>query len=192
MTRFIFLRHGPTHAKEMIGWTDRQADLSDTVALARLGAALPDDAVVVSSDLIRATATADAIQGPRPRLPHDPRLREIHFGQWEGLTHAEADARDAALLRAFWQEAGPTRAPGGESWDEMAARVHTATDALAASFPQRAVIVVAHFGAILAALQRALGVGVQQVFALRIEPLSLTELTLGPQGWQVGRINHNP
>ena len=72
MTRFFWVRHGPTHAKTMVGWSDLPADLSDHVALARLSDALPRDAVVVSSDLIRAVATADAIQGGRPRLPHDP------------------------------------------------------------------------------------------------------------------------
>ena len=66
ITRFHLVRHGPTHAKSMVGWSDLPADLSDTAALARLEAALPREAVVISSDLIRAVATADAIQGDRP------------------------------------------------------------------------------------------------------------------------------
>jgi hypothetical protein len=35
MTRFWLVRHGPTHAKAMIGWTDLAADLSDQSALRR-------------------------------------------------------------------------------------------------------------------------------------------------------------
>jgi alpha-ribazole phosphatase len=187
-TRMIWVRHGPTHAKAMIGWTDLPADLSDRAALARLSALLPD-APVISSDLGRAVATADALQGTRPRLPHDSRLREIHFGTWEARTHDEVAAIDPTPLRAFWEDAGPIPAPGGESWDDLSARINAATDALQG---HGTVIVVAHFGAILAALQRALGVGVQQVFAHRIEPMSLTEITRGPKGWHVGRINHLP
>lgn len=183
MRRLWLVRHGPTHAKTMIGWTDRPADLSDTARIARLAAALPD-VPVISSDLIRATATADALQGHRRRLPHDPRLREIHFGAWENLTHAEAEARDAALARAFWDQAGHVAAPEGESWNAMAARVTAALEAL----PEQA-IVVCHFGPILAALQRALGCDVQTVFAHRIEPLSLTEIGFDA-GWTIGRINH--
>lgn len=183
MRRLWLVRHGPTHAKAMIGWTDRPADLSDTARIARLAAALPD-VPVISSDLIRATATADALQGTRPRLPHDPRLREIHFGAWENLTHAEAEARDAVLLRAFWEQAGDVAAPAGESWNAMAARVASALEAL----PDQA-IVVCHFGPILAALQYALGCDVQTVFAHRIEPLSLTEIGFDG-GWTVGRINY--
>lgn len=185
MRRLWLVRHGPTHAKEMIGWTDRAADLSDTAALARLSAALPD-VPVISSDLHRARATADALQGPRPRLPHDPRLREIHFGAWESRRYAEVEAETPALIRAFWEDAGEVQAPGGESWNAMAARVQHALDAL----PPRA-IVVCHFGPILASLQRALGCDVQTVFAHKIEPLSLTELRFTDR-WQALRINHIP
>lgn len=185
MTRRLWLvRHGPTHAKTMIGWTDRPADLSDRDCLARLSAALPD-VPVISSDLSRAMATADALHGGRTRLPHDPRLRELHFGAWENRTHAEVDATEPALLRAFWEQAGDISPPGGESWNQMGRRVHAAMDDL----PPQA-IVVCHFGPILAMLQRAMGCDVQAVFAHRIEPLSLTEIAVEDAGWQVLRINH--
>jgi len=198
MTRLIWLRHAPTHARAMIGWTDHPADLSDHAALARLATALPVGAVWISSDLSRASATVEALFAARPalagdtRLPPDPRLREINFGLWEGRSHAEVEATEPARLRAFWQQAGPVRAPGGESWDDLCARVAAATDALLATGPGQTVVIVAHFGPILAALQRALGVDVQTVFAHQIEPLSLTETTRAGGRWQVGRINYRP
>ena len=101
MTRFWLVRHGPTHARTMIGWTDLPADLSDSAALRRLSAHLPKHAPVISSDLTRAMATADAL-GPRPRLPHDPALREINFGQWETRPFAEIEAESPDHIRAFW------------------------------------------------------------------------------------------
>lgn len=185
MTRFWWVRHGPTHARTLTGWADIPVDLSDTLAVGRLAAALPAGAPVVSSDLARARATADAIAGPRPRLPPDPRLREIHFGAWEGLTATEAEARDPGLMRAFWD--GAAAAPGGEGWAEMAARVRVAVTALAGP-PD--LIVVAHFGVILAALQWAQGVEARAVLAQPIAPLSLTEIARAGGGWRVGRINH--
>ena len=191
MTRFFWVRHGPTHAKSMIGWTDLPADLSDTAALTRLCAHLPAAAITISSDLIRATATADAIC-PGRRLPHDPALRELNFGAWEQRTFADIDAESPALIRAFWDEPGTVSPPGGESWNSLTQRVWTATDRLTAAHPGATFIVVAHFGAILAALQRALNIPAVQAFAHKIDNLSVTELTLAAEGWQVGRINHRP
>jgi alpha-ribazole phosphatase len=184
VTRFWWVRHGPTHAKVMVGWSDLPADLGDVAAVARLAGVLPPAAVVVSSDLIRAVATADAVQGARARLAHDPRLREIHFGDWEGKAWSEIDGPEA---RAFWDGAAP--APGGEGWGDLCSRVWAATDALA-SGGVADVVVVAHFGAILAALQRARGCSAAEVLAQRIDPLSLTEMAVGPRGWSLGRVNH--
>ena len=186
MTRFWLVRHGPTHAKTMIGWTDLPADLSDRDALRRLDAHLPQ-APVLSSDLSRAIATADAL-GPRPRLPHDPALREIHFGQWEARPFAEVEAEDPAPIRAFWDQPGQTRPPGGESWNDLTTRTWAALDRLQGTAPD--LIIVAHFGPILAALQRARGVTATQVFAQKIDNLSVTCLTLAPPG--VRSVNHRP
>jgi alpha-ribazole phosphatase len=190
MTRFLWVRHGPTHAKGMVGWTDLPADLSDRAAVSRLEAALPEEAVVVSSDLQRARATADAVAGPRRRLPHERDLRELHFGAWEML--AADDVPDQAALRAFYETPGEIAAPGGESWNAVSARVSAAADRLAAAHPGATVVAVAHFGAILTQLQRALGVSAYEVFAQRIDNLSVTELTLSGGRWQAGRINHRP
>lgn len=188
MTRFWLVRHGPTHAKTMIGWTDLPADLSDTAALARLGAHLPEGAPVISSDLVRAVATADAL-GPRPRLPHDPDLREMHFGDWETRAFVEIEAETPALIRAFWESPGDVRPPGGESWNDLTARIWAALDRLQGTAPD--VIVVAHFGPILAALQRALDLTAEATFAHRIDNLSVTSLRFGPPS-QVFAINHQP
>ncbi len=187
MTRFWLVRHGPTHAKAMIGWTDLPADLSNTAALTRLSAHLPPDAPVISSDLSRAVATADAL-GPRPRLPHDPDLREIHFGAWEARAFAEVEAETPDLIRAFWESPGDTRPPGGESWNDMANRVMAALGRLQGP-PD--LIIVAHFGAILAVLQRALDIPTTQAFSHKIDNLSVTSLTFGPPP-EVFAINHHP
>jgi alpha-ribazole phosphatase len=192
MTRLFLLRHGPTHAKSMVGWSDLPADLSDTAALARLSAHLPAQADVVSSDLRRASATADAIQGSRPRLPHIRDLREINFGAWELRRYADIEAEDPDHIRAYWEHPGDVRAPGGESWHQVCARVDTAIDKLIAQHPDRSLIVVAHFGVVVRQLQRALRLTPTEAFGHSIDPLSVTELTRTATGWQVGRINHRP
>ena len=193
MTRLHLVRHGPTHARVMVGWSDLPADLGDTAALSRLSAHLPGDAALVSSDLTRASATADAIQGNLTRLPHVSDLREINFGGWELRSHQEIEAEDPDLIRAYWDHPGDVRPPGGESWYEVCARVDSAIDSLIEAHADGDLIIVAHFGVILTQIQRALRLDPDATFAHRIDNLSVSELTLLPGGtWHVGRINHLP
>ncbi len=192
MTRFWWVRHGPTHAKAMVGWTDLSADLSDTAAIARLSAHLPQDAVIISSDLSRAVTTADALQLRRLRLSHDPDLREMHFGAWEMRSFAEVEAETPDHIRAFWETPGDVSPPGGESWNQLSARIGGAIDRLAATHAGRNIIVVAHFGAIVAALQRAEGLSTETAFGHRIDNLSVTRIVLQNSGWRCDGVNHRP
>ncbi|SLN42510.1 Putative phosphoserine phosphatase 2 [Roseovarius albus] len=190
MTRLFLVRHGPTHAKSMVGWSDIPADLSDTAQIARLDAFIPKDAIVISSDLIRASATADAITGERTRLPHDPNLREINFGDWE-LQQFDA-IEDQDHIRQYWDYPGDIRPPNGESWNEVSERVTHAVDGLMRSYPGSDFIIVAHFGAILTQVQHALRITAYETFSHRIDNLSVTELHLVDRKWHAERINHLP
>jgi broad specificity phosphatase PhoE len=183
-----WVRHGPTHAKTMVGWSDLPADLSDRAAIERLQAYLPADAPVVSSDLSRAVATADAIQEGRPRLGHVEGLREMHFGAWELRGHAEIEAEDPERIRAFWDQPGEVRPPGGESWNMLSARVTAAVERLPKT-PR--LIAVAHFGVILCEVQRTMGWTAERVFGERIDNLSVTRIVYGA-GAAVDPINHRP
>ena len=189
ITRFHLIRHGPTHAKCMVGWSDLPADLSDTAGLARLSAHLPPEAVVISSDLIRARATADAIQGNRLRLAPCPSLREIHFGTWELRTWREIDAEAPDHIRAFWETPGEVAPPEGESWNALMARVSARFDQLAQDYAGQDVVVVGHFGQILCQIQRAGGLSTTKAFAQKIDNLSLSRINYGPEGWRLGKIN---
>ncbi|MGP3697703.1 histidine phosphatase family protein [Rhodobacter sp. NSM] len=191
MIRLHWVRHGPTHATVMLGWTDRPADLSDEATLARLDAALPRGALLISSDLVRASATADALAEGRMRLAHDPRLREIHFGAWEERSFAAIEAGTPRRMRAFWQDAGPARAPGGETWHELRHRVTAAIREICEHHDGEDVVIVSHFGPILVSLQLSLGLGVQEAFGHRIEPLSVTSMALDPSGWKVIGVNQS-
>ena len=174
----------------MVGWTDLPADLSDRARLDRRSAPLPQDALLRSSDLVRATATADAIAAGRQRLPHDPDLREINFGAWEMARFDEV--ADPDHLRAYWDQPGDIRAPGGESWNDVSHRVNRAVARLQSQHPGRDIVVVAHFGVILTQVQKALGLRAYEAFAHRIDNLSVTELHPDGANWRAIRINHLP
>ncbi|KZY05582.1 MULTISPECIES: histidine phosphatase family protein [unclassified Sulfitobacter] len=193
MQTWHWVRHGPTHERNFVGWRDVPADLSDLRMLERLSRLLPQKAVLVSSDLQRSSATADAIATPaRIRLPDRKDLRELHFGEWDGLHHSEVSRRDPELSRAYWETPGDVVAPGGESWNEAATRVNRAVDAICEEQSARHVIAVAHFGVILTQVQRALGVRPEEVFKHKIDNLSVTALHHDGQRWSVGAINTLP
>jgi len=192
MTRLHLVRHGPTHAKTMVGWSDLPADLSDTAAISRLSDFLPASGLVISSDLSRTIATADAIQGTRQRLDHDPDLREIHFGDWELRNFKEIEAEDPERIRAYWEHPGDVRPPNGESWNEVATRVDRGIDRLISNHTGKDLIIVVHFGVILTQVQRAEKLTASEVFAHRIDNLSVTSIHIDDKAWSLQHINHIP
>lgn len=191
MTTWHWVRHGPTHEKAFVGWRDVPADLSDTAQISRLRQTLPGEALVISSDLLRASSTADAITGPgHNRLDHHAGLREMHFGDWDGM-HFEAVAeRDPFLSRSFWEEPGDVSAPGGESWNMAARRVSAVVQQMNVAHPGAEIIAVAHFGVILTQIQQALQVPAYDAMAHRIDNLSVTTISWDGDSGKVHRINH--
>ncbi len=172
----------------MVGWTDLPADCTDEAAFARLSAHLPAGATLVSSDLSRAVATADRL-APRRRLGHHPGLRELNFGAWEMRGFAEIEAEDAERLHAFWDRPGEVRPPGGESWNALCDRVEAALEALLAT-EAGDLVVVSHFGPIVAAIQRADRLSPEAAFAHRIDNLSITEIDASTTDWRLVRANY--
>ncbi|MGV6839535.1 MAG: histidine phosphatase family protein [Planktomarina sp.] len=186
-TTFHWVRHGPTHAREMVGWRDVPADLSDKSAIEALNAKLPPKAVVIASDLCRASDTADLLG--RTRLPNDPRLREINFGDWDGMPFDEVARTHPDLSRAFWETPGDVAPPGGESWNTAQTRVQDAVSDLRKAHEGQHIIITAHFGTILTQLQIALGCTASQALKFKIDNLSVTTLVDYGESWGVGRVN---
>ena len=193
MTTWHWVRHGPTHAKSFVGWRDVPADLSDRAQIDRLRNYLPDEAILVSSDLRRASATADALCGPQhERIAHNPHIREINFGIWDGLHFEEIARRDPVLSRRYWEEPGDIEAPAGESWNAASARVHAAVQRLNARHPNANIIAVAHFCVILTQLQRALRINAYETLSHKIDNFSVTRIEWEDEIACVSHINHLP
>ena len=124
------VRHGETPASRghtLAGWADvplTEHGEEEACALRALLAGERFDGVW-SSDLRRAVATARLAWG-EPRL--DARLREMSFGSLEGLLWESLDARGQEALARFEGFA----APGGESFEDLRARVLSFLDGLPA------------------------------------------------------------
>jgi broad specificity phosphatase PhoE len=106
---------------------------------------------LVSSDLRRAVDTADAV-GAACGLPVkvDPRLRETHLGQWQGLSVHEVEADWPGAI-ATWRSDPAWAPPDGESRIEVVRRARPVIDELDAEFdgpPTATVVLIAHGGLI--------------------------------------------
>jgi broad specificity phosphatase PhoE len=81
----------------------------------------------VSSPLRRARQTMELARGSLGLAPDgylvEPRLIEISFGQWEGFTIAQLRERDPQRLARREQDKWHFVAPGGESYQAVAARM---------------------------------------------------------------------
>jgi glucosyl-3-phosphoglycerate phosphatase len=78
--------------------------------------------VLLSSDLARAVATADAVAAATG-VPcrTDPRLRELHLGTWQGLTSDEARERHPEQW-ADWRAGQDVARGGGETYAQAGER----------------------------------------------------------------------
>ena len=122
---------------------------SATEVAARLRPLLPDRFGLHASPLIRARLLAEELGTPQL----DARLKEIHFGEWEGRTFSAI----GTAIDDWAADPLGFRAPGGESAREMTTRVlHWLSD-LQLSTPDEPVVVVAHGGPLRAIAGHLLG-----------------------------------
>ncbi len=150
MTRELCLvRHGHCERSgTLLGQFDAPLTAEGLVQAQALAAQLAGCGAerLVSSDLRRSVQTATALAARLDlSLETDPRLREISYGPWDGLTWAEIERLDpsgAPRKLADWTSWTP---PGGEPFDAFLARVQNARVSLAAA-RARLTVVVAHRG----------------------------------------------
>ncbi|MCF6469125.1 histidine phosphatase family protein [Nonomuraea sp. MG754425] len=202
MTDLVLVRHGETvwHAENRYaGLTDveltrRGHDQAVLLAGWAAGAGL---AAVWSSPLSRARITAETAAGERGAgLPVrvDERLRELDFGQGDGLTSAEMKARFPEARAAFEADPAAHPLPGGEDPHLAADRFAAALRDISAAHPDGRVLVVAHTTAIRLALCRLVGVPLGEYRRLfpRLDNCALTELRLtGPGADRVALLQYN-
>lgn len=87
-------------------------------------------AAVYRSPLGRTAETAELI-APGSEARVVPGLIEIDYGQWEGLSPKEAEARDPARYRDWVEDPERTGPPGGETAAQVAARALAALEEIA-------------------------------------------------------------
>ncbi|WP_068808865.1 alpha-ribazole phosphatase family protein [Thauera phenolivorans] len=141
---------------------------------ARLRPLLPAGFALHASPLTRARLLAEELGEPRL----DERLKEMHFGEWEGRPFADI----GAAIDAWATDPMGFRAPGGESARQMSERVLHWLDELRAAPPVEAVVVVAHGGPLRVIAGHLLGLPPDRWLGLDFGCGQVTRLDLEPWG----------
>jgi len=157
----VLIRHGATDmAGRFCGHSDPElnaAGEAEAIRIAeevsRLGAGR-----IYSSDLRRASQTAAAIaQRTGIAVSYLTGLREIDFGEWEGLAWQQIELRFPCEADRWLREFPLRGAPGGETYASFAARVDAAIATMLRETAGVTAAVVTHGGVMRHALTRFFG-----------------------------------
>lgn len=189
MTRILLVRHGQTAMSidrrfsghgdpEVTALGGRQADATSAVIkkMTTDDAGGSDIRAIVSSPLSRCLVTASRLaDSTGVDVSVDRGIIETDFGEWEGLTFGEAAKRDPEHHRA-WLGDPSLAAPGGESFDEVAARVLPTLEEWARRAEGGTLVVVSHVTPIKLALQKALAGGPEFAYRLHLDLSQISEM----------------
>lgn len=187
MPKFILVRHGESvwnSERRIQGSLDpelsprgrRQTDLLVSHLRAHL---TPTVAAIYSSPLRRAAQTADQIAATYGiPVVHEPDLREMSLGKWEGMTVAEIQATYPGCYEQWLEDPLAFPAPGGEDLRSFERRVVGALERMRDAHPKADLIVVSHGGVIKALLCFALGLDVRYLFRLKQDNTAINQIEL--------------
>ena len=193
--RLFALRHGET------AWTRERRfsgsrDLPLTTQGERQAQALADAltaervSAVYTSPLDRTRTTAEIVaRALKLPVTIEPGLREMAFGDWEGLTRDEVAERWPDLFD-LWRTSPERAVPaGGEGVLEVAGRAGKALQQIRDLHPEGTVVVVSHAIVLRLIVLDALGLGPDRLWSLDASPSGLTEIEYQPDWATVHRMN---
>lgn len=190
-TTLIMVRHGRTaltESRKISGGDGENPDLSElgqkdasevATELARVGTSgtfgfLAKPVVVIHSPIKRAAQTASLIakklDAEQVELAD---LREISFGEWDGLTNEELFVGHEQQYQS-WRGSYEVAPPGGESLKDFDIRVNRALDVILEKFAGKTVVVVAHVMPIRGLLRIANDAEVAGYWRVNLGPASIS------------------
>jgi alpha-ribazole phosphatase len=196
LNRIYLVRHGQVNGYEnfpIYGHTD--VDLTDTGILQMQQVAerlrLIDINAIYASDLTRAITSSRIIS-----RYHDvplyflPELREMHFGDWEGLTLAEIQEKFPEELKRRKTNLLDFQAPGkGESITDFSTRITDCLKQIRAKQNGKDIAIVVHGGVNRIILCQALGLDLSHMFVIQQDYGCLNIIDYYPDSTLVRLVN---
>ena len=193
MTQLILIRHGETlwnTERRMQGQRDSPLTERGVWQAQQLGERLktqPFDALY-SSDLPRAYRTAQSIAAVTGHdIIRDERLRERHFGIFEGLTQQEMESKSPQAYQQFMSRDAQYAVPGGESPADFFARCLAALEDLAHRHADSTIAVVTHGLVLDCAYRAASGLALEAQRPVPLVNASLNWFAIEAGRWSAGR-----
>jgi len=130
---------------------------------------------IISSPMLRCQQfAAEAARQLAVPLTIEPDLRELAFGDLEGLTPEQAWEQYPELLGNLWQDPENHTPPNGESYSGFCQRIDKALFKIIHQHPDGSLLIVAHGGVIRAALHNFLHLGASDSFKVDVPYASVT------------------
>jgi probable phosphoglycerate mutase len=189
-TRIILVRHGETALTAQGRYSGRgdvplseQGEAQAMAAGGRVAGISREVTAVVTSPLARCVRTAELIAaevgGADVTVLDD--LIECDFGEWEGLTFAEAQQRSPEAMNA-WLDSPAVAPPGGESFEAVARRAQAAMGTVLRSYAEGVVVIVSHVSPIKLILRDALAANDAFLHRLFLDAAGVSMMDVWPDG----------
>jgi len=195
MGRLFLVRHGETElnsSERYWGRTDVALNADGLRQAERLRERLAGEKIdaIYSSHLKRAMVTAQTIASAHQlEVVICPELREIDFGQLEGLTFNEINQLYPEIVRRWFEGSSQLVYPGGESLAELEERVRRFRSRLDKHSEKESILVVAHNGVLRTLICQLLGWETSKRWQIRLNLGSLTIVETYPEGARLALLN---
>ena len=195
MSRLFLVRHGITEfnsTRRFAGHSDVELSAAGYSQVERLRDRLADEKIdaVYSSDLKRAISTAEVISSKHEvEILSCSELREINYGDAEGLTFEELGYRHPELAESITNFSLELSFPGGESFKEFIARTCQFLDRLNEHAREETILIVSHGGALRTLVCALLGIDQSHWRKFRFDNASLSIVETHPRGAIISLLN---
>lgn len=179
--RLIIVRHGETdwnRLRKTQGMTDIHLTPRGLKQARRMGARVRNMQIqcVFTSPLSRALATANAIASiVRAPVTTDSDLREIAFGEWEGLTFDEIGERYPEELKVWNSDPHLCAPPGqAETLMQVAERSSRFLSRIRKEYDGKTVVAVSHSVPCKTMVALSIGLPLSRIHSLRMDNASMS------------------
>lgn len=195
MTKVILVRHGQTLWNlEMkyqghcdVALTEEGMKQAELVASSLAAESI---SAVYASDLCRALVTAECIaKKHNVQVTAIPELREINFGQWEGLTYDKINNQWSEIMAKLFTHPDEIQIPDGETFRAVKERATAALAKLVTQHPNETIVIVSHGGTIRTILCAILNIHLNYLWKIKQDNTAVNMLEFYDKEVMVSLVN---